>query len=88
MSENLVKALCNDVRLQIITCLGQREKTVNELISTCGLSQSAVSQHLAKLKSAGLVKCVKTGREIKYSVIDPNITKVTEMIIKLSKEDQ
>ncbi len=83
MSELKIKTLCNVTRLKLIKCLGQSDKTVSELISVCGLSQSAVSQHLVKLKKAGFVKANKQGREVIYSVTDAKLCEVSDIIIKL-----
>lgn len=83
MSELLIKALCNPVRLKIIKCLSNKEKTVTQIIETCDLSQSAVSQHLSKLKKAGLVKDVKQGREVMYTVADKTLTEISNLILNL-----
>lgn len=85
MNENKIKALCNPVRLKIIKCISEKEKTVGELIDTCGLSQSAVSQHLIKLKGAGLVKDRKVGREVFYSITDRKLTEVSNLILNLTE---
>jgi len=42
------------------------ERTVNELTSTSGVTQSAVSQHLTVLRTAGLVKDRRAGRNVYY----------------------
>jgi len=86
MNDKIVKALCNPVRLKIIQCLSESDKTVTQLIGNCSLSQSAVSQHLMKLKSAGLVKNKPEGREIIYSLSNKNLSKISTLILNLSKE--
>lgn len=83
----IIKALCNPVRLKLIKCLSKEEKTVNELISNCGLSQSAVSQHLLKLKKAGLIIDKKNGREVIYSLTDKNLTKISDLILNISERN-
>jgi ArsR family transcriptional regulator len=83
MNQEITKALCNPIRLKIISCIAKKGKTVSELINNCHLSQSAVSQHLAKLKNAGLVKDYRNGREIFYSVTDKKISAVSDLIINL-----
>ena len=55
-------------RLKLLTCLKEKSKNVSELIKTCGLTQSSISQHLAKLKSLKIVRCQKRGREIYYQL--------------------
>ncbi len=86
MTERKIKALCNTTRLGIINCLATKEKTVSELIANCNLSQSAVSQHLSKLKNAGLVKTSKDGREIYYSLADKQLSRIGKMLLNLIKE--
>lgn len=86
MEEKLIKALCNPIRLKLIQCISKKEKTVGELISNCGLSQSAVSQHLMKLKKAGLVKDNKEGREVKYSLTNNQLSNISDLLLSLSKE--
>ena len=51
----LLKALANQKRLQILYLLMEGEKNVGELERQVDLSQSALSQHLAKMREEGLV---------------------------------
>ena len=68
MSYDVYSAVGSEVRAKLLLCLYKKSKNVSELIHICGLSQSAVSQHLAKLKSAKLVETKKVGKEIQYSL--------------------
>lgn len=86
MNEKIIKAMCNPTRLKIIQCLSAKDKTVTELISNCSLSQSAVSQHLIKLKNAGLVKDRKDGREVSYSLTNKNLSEISSLLLNLSEE--
>ncbi len=72
MTTSIISVLANDIRLQLITCLGRGSKNVSELISNCGLSQSAVSQHLRKLRRSGLVRSEKRGKEVYYHLAYPS----------------
>ncbi len=67
---NLLKALSNERRLQIICALYQGEKSVGELERIVGLSQSALSQHLARLRRDGLVNTRRKAQTIYYSMDD------------------
>lgn len=78
-------AFSNKTRLKLITCLSNREKNVTELIDNCDLSQSAVSQHLMKLRQEGIVKVRRQGREQLYSLTDIKYSKISKNIIKLLK---
>lgn len=70
-------------RLKIMMCLGKGPKNVSQLIENCGLSQSAVSQHLTKLKTAGLLKCDCKGRERIYELDDPKSAEISEYLYTL-----
>lgn len=67
---NLLKALSNERRLMIICALYQGEKSVGELEAIVGLSQSALSQHLARLRRDGLVNTRRNAQTIYYSMND------------------
>jgi len=64
----LLKALANPHRLQILCVLGERELSVGALNERISLSQSALSQHLAVLRSYGLVRTRRESQAIHYSV--------------------
>ena len=53
-------------RRALLDLVAARESTVGELVNGVGLSYSAVSQHLAILRKAGLVRCDTRGRERVY----------------------
>lgn len=63
---NLLKALSNEKRLMVICALYQGEKSVGELEEIVGLSQSALSQHLARLRRDGLVNTRRHAQTIYY----------------------
>jgi len=65
-AESMLKQLANAKRLLILCQLVTAEKSVGELSKTVGLSQSALSQHLAKLRASGLVECEKKGQMVYY----------------------
>lgn len=64
----LLKALGNDRRLLILCLLIEREMSVGEINAQVGLSQSALSQHLALLRAEGLVATRREAQTIHYSV--------------------
>jgi len=62
----MMKQLANEKRLMILCQLVAAEKSVGELAEIAGLSQSALSQHLAKLREARLVESEKRGQMVFY----------------------
>ncbi len=67
----LLKALSNEKRLMILCQLGDRELQVGALRPLVGLSQSALSQHLAVLREEGLVAARRERQAIFYRIADP-----------------
>lgn len=67
-AEALLKQLANRNRLMVLCALASGEKTVSELLEMLDLSQSALSQHLAKMRDAGLVASEKRGQMVYYSI--------------------
>ena len=72
----LLRALANERRLMILCQLSGCERSVGELLPLIGLSQSALSQHLAVLRSDGLVATRREGQSIRYRIADPAAEKV------------
>ena len=65
---NLLKALANENRLMIMCSLLAGELSVGELNAKVPLSQSDLSQHLASLREAGLVRTRKAAQTVYYQV--------------------
>ena len=77
----LLKQMANTRRLLILCRLAAGRATVSELCAVAGLSQSAISQHLAKMRRDGLVKGEKDGLQINYSIADP---RCLDLLVHLS----
>jgi ArsR family transcriptional regulator, arsenate/arsenite/antimonite-responsive transcriptional repressor len=65
---NVLKLLGDKTRLSIIAILKQRECCVCEFLEVFEMSQPSISQHLRKLKDAGMVKEERRGQWIYYSL--------------------
>jgi DNA-binding transcriptional ArsR family regulator len=78
-----LKALAHPHRLQLLCHLTSGEKTVGELESLCGASQSLVSQFLGRMKSEGLVASDKEGLFVKYRIADPRILKTLQALQRI-----
>ena len=66
----LLRRLGNDQRLLILCHLAEGELSVGALQQRLDLSQSALSQHLAKLRDGDLVRTRREGQVIHYSLPD------------------
>ncbi len=64
----LLKAMSNKRRLLILCYLSEGERSVGELCTMVGLSQSALSQHLARLRRDGLVNTRRSAQSVYYSI--------------------
>ena len=79
----LLAALANEKRLQILTIIMEKETGVNELASRVGLSQSALSQHLAKLRADELVTTRRDAQNVYYSSNHESVRKILELLIAI-----
>ena len=71
-----LKAISNERRLMIICALFEGEKSVGVLEEMIGLSQSALSQHLARLRRDNVVKTRRDAQTIYYSIDDRDTQKI------------
>jgi DNA-binding transcriptional ArsR family regulator len=67
----LLANLANAKRLLVLCHLAGGERSVNALTALVGLSQSALSQHLARLRADGLVATRREGTVIHYRIANP-----------------
>ena len=72
----LLKTMGNPHRLMILCLLVGGEKSVSELERQVGLSQSALSQHLARLRRQALVKTRRSAQTIYYSLCGEEATAI------------
>lgn len=79
----LMKALSNRNRLMILCRLTDGERQVGDLAAEVGLSQSALSQHLALLRQDGLVAARREGVAMHYAIADPAVGRVIALLAEL-----
>lgn len=79
----LFKLLSVDKRIEIIELLKKEPMSVNAIAQALKISQSAVSQHLRTLKSAGLVKDERQGYWIYYSLNKDALEKCRERLNRI-----
>jgi DNA-binding transcriptional ArsR family regulator len=73
--------LASSARLHIVWALAQGESDVTGLAERVGGALPAVSQHLTKLKLAGLVRSRREGRRQIYFVDDPDVVTVVRLMV-------
>jgi len=80
---DLLRMLSNEKRLMVLCQLSGEELPVGELQRRIGLSQSALSQHLAKLREQGAVATRRERQTIYYRIADPAVMRVIETLAEL-----
>jgi DNA-binding transcriptional ArsR family regulator len=76
----LMKALGNESRLMILCTLAEGERSVGDLNAMIPLSQSALSQQLARLRSHGIVETRRESQTIYYSLSEGPADKVIHLL--------
>ena len=79
-AESLLKILANSNRLMILCLLIKQPMNVNQLMEKVGLSQSALSQHLAKLRDANIVTTQPSGTQIIYSIASAEVNAIIAVL--------
>jgi len=80
----VLRAVANERRLMILCKLVEwGEGNVNALAETVGLSQSALSQHLAKMRDEGLVTYRRDSQTLWYRIADPRIEQLMAELHRL-----
>ena len=79
----LLRLLGNERRLMVLCQLADGELSVSEIQSRVGLSQSALSQHLALLREEGVVATRRESQTIYYRIVDHAAMRVIETLAEL-----
>jgi DNA-binding transcriptional ArsR family regulator len=69
----ILKAIADPTRFQLLSAVAERERGVGQLAEMVGAHVASVSQHLSKLRAAGLVTTRRDGTRIFYSAANPHI---------------
>jgi ArsR family transcriptional regulator len=81
---DVLRALANERRLMVLCKLVEwGEANVNTLAEAVGLSQSALSQHLAKMRDEGIVAFRRESQTIWYRVADPRVEQLLATLYDL-----
>ena len=82
----LFKVFGDTTRTKILCCLEVKDLYVTELADVLNMSVSAVSHQLRVLRNAKLVRGVKEGKEVKYSLDDNHVMMIIECGLSHLKE--
>ncbi len=80
---DLLSLMANEKRLQILGLILEREWDVSSLATEVGLSQSALSQHLKKLRDGKLVKIRREAQTLHYSSTSPSVMVILGTLQKI-----
>lgn len=79
----VLKSIANPNRMMILCSLTGGEMTVGAINEQVPLSQSALSQHLARLRAEHLVTSRKEGQTVHYRISDPRIVELMSRLYEL-----
>lgn len=85
----VLKSMGNERRLLVLCFLAQNgEMSVSALVGAIGLSQSALSQHLARMRSEGLLTSRRDGQTIYYRISDDRLDALMQTLYTLYCVDE
>jgi ArsR family transcriptional regulator, virulence genes transcriptional regulator len=84
---SLLGTMANKVRLLILCSLVEGEKPVHELVANSGITQGALSQHLAKMRNLKLVSTRREGQTIYYSLASNEVKMLLTSLHKIYCKD-
>ena len=82
-----LKAIANPNRLQILCALLGNELTVGDMAKQFGLSQSALSQHLSRMKAAGILTDRRAGNQVYYKLHEKDFEDLLKSLCKIYVRD-
>jgi DNA-binding transcriptional ArsR family regulator len=80
----ILSLLADRTRLALLHTLTSGEADVSTLTARVGAARPAVSQHLAKLRIAGLVSSRKEGRRVIYALSDGHLRRLVDEVLNLA----
>lgn len=76
LAGDILRALAAPVRIAIVLQLREAPRCVHELVDALEVTQPLISQHLRVLKSAGVVRGERSGREVVYRLVDDHLAHI------------
>ena len=86
LHSEICKTLANAKRQQILDALRDGEVTVGAVVERTGIAQANVSQHLALMRSKGIVNARRDGAYVYYSISNPKILQAFDLITEVMRE--
>ncbi|MDH6125438.1 DNA-binding transcriptional ArsR family regulator [Kitasatospora sp. GP82] len=84
VAAGVLALLADRTRLALLDQLGRGEADVTTLTEACGAARPSVSQHLAKLRLAGLVDTRKDGRRVVYSLRHGHLRRLVDEALNVA----
>ncbi|MBK3626193.1 helix-turn-helix transcriptional regulator [Streptomyces sp. MBT49] len=84
LAAELLALLGDRTRLTLLHALTRGEADVTTLTDVCGAARPAVSQHLARLRLAGLVSTRKEGRRVIYALSDGHLRRLVDEALSVA----
>lgn len=75
-----IKAMAHPLRLKILCLLGNQSVSVQEIVDVCGTTQSNISQHLAILRTKGILGCRKESNRVYYFIDDQRTLQLIQLM--------
>lgn len=76
----MIRVLGHPVRLRLVECLERGERCVSELQDALDAPQALVSQQLAKMRVAGIVRARRDGANVRYEIADERVLRVLDCL--------
>ncbi len=86
LHSDLCKTLANAKRQMILGTLRDAELTVGQIQERTGIPQATLSQHLAILRSRGVVHTRREGNRVYYAITNPKIIQAFDLITEVMRE--
>tara|TARA_Y100000588_G_C13917697_1_gene780087 strand:+ start:201 stop:509 length:309 start_codon:yes stop_codon:yes gene_type:complete len=82
-AEQILKMVANQNRLMILCHLIHNEMSVSDLNKRVDLSQSALSQHLAKMRREGILSTRKEGQQVIYQIASNEVSTIMDTLYSI-----
>jgi DNA-binding transcriptional ArsR family regulator len=79
ITADLFQVLASPIRLGVMRLLLDGERSVGDLLSEMGIAQPRLSNHLACLRTCGLVRTRRQGNFVYYAIADPRVVEIVRM---------